>query len=57
MNGIINEGPPPPNKPRPPLVIQTTTVKPTQDIYPSGKKGPIERTVVTTKEVVKVKIP
>ena len=54
----MQEGnPPPPPKSRPPLVTRTTTIEKRQDKLPSGKPGPVQRTVVTRTEVTKVKPP
>ena len=54
----MNENPPPPYKPRPPLVTRTTTVEiKGGGTLPSGKPEPKQRTVVTKTEVTKVKAP
>ena len=53
----MQENPPPRPKERPPLKTVTTTVIRKQDTYPSGKKGPVERTVVKIPETTKVKNP
>lgn len=54
----MQEQPPPPYKPRPPLVTRTTTVEiKGGGKLPSGRPEPKERTVVTKTEVTKVKAP
>jgi len=53
----MQENPPPRPKERPPLVTRTTTVEKKQDKLPSGKPGPIERTVVVRTDKTTVKPP
>lgn len=55
MAGENQSGFVPKPKDRPPLKTATTTVEKKQDTYSSGKKGPIERTVVVKKETTPVK--